>query len=89
MKEYVTSPTYNIICEYSGSMPLYHMDLYRIADSEEFEMLGVDEMLFGDGVCVIEWSERVEDYLPEDIITITLDRQEDDSRIISIEGLTL
>lgn len=88
INEDVTSPTYNIVCEYSGKMPLYHMDLYRISDSEEFEMLGVDNLLFGNGISVIEWCERIDDYLPEDIINITLKRNSnDESREIIIEGL--
>lgn len=89
IKEDVTSPTYNIVCEYSGRLPLYHMDLYRIEGSEEFEMLGVDDLLFGNGVSVIEWSERIEDYLPEHIvITITRDSS-DESRTIKLEGLEI
>lgn len=90
INEDVTSPTYNIVCEYSGRIPLYHMDLYRIEGSEEFEMLGVDDLLFGNGVSVIEWSERIEDYLPEDHIVIDIERNADDeSRNISIKGLEI
>ena len=90
IKEDVTSPTYNIVCEYTGSMPFYHMDLYRISDIEEFEMLGVDNLLFGEGLTVIEWSERIEGNLPEDIITITIQRNSnDESRKISIIGMIL
>ncbi|OQY41022.1 MAG: tRNA (adenosine(37)-N6)-threonylcarbamoyltransferase complex ATPase subunit type 1 TsaE [Spirochaetaceae bacterium 4572_7] len=90
IKEDVTSPTYNIVCEYTGSIPLYHMDLYRISDIEEFEMLGVDNLLFGKGLSVIEWSERIEGNLPEDIITITILRNSnDESRDISIIGMIL
>lgn len=88
--EDVTSPTYNIICEYNGRIPLYHMDLYRISDYDEFEMLGVDHLVFGKGVTIIEWSERIIDELPEDIITITITRDEkSDHRIFDIEGLDL
>lgn len=88
--EDVTSPTYNIICEYNGKIPLYHMDLYRISDYDEFEMLGVDHLVFGQGITIIEWSERIIDELPEDIITITITRNEtDDSRSFNIQGTTL
>lgn len=90
INEDVTSPTYNIVCEYSGRIPLYHMDLYRIEGSEEFEMLGVDDLLFGTGLSVIEWSERIEDYLPEDYITVEIIRNpKDESRKIIITGIEI
>lgn len=89
IEDEITSPTYTLISEYSGMMPLYHMDMYRIENSEEFEMLGADELLYGSGVSVIEWSERIEDYLPKNHIAIDIQRQENDSRIITIEGLVL
>ncbi len=88
IEDEVTSPTFTIISEYEGSMPLYHMDLYRIASLEEFEDLGSDEMLFGRGVCVIEWSEKVESILPPHI-TVTITVEEGIWRTIEIEGLEL
>ena len=87
IKDVITSPTYTLISEYYGKLPLYHMDMYRIAGIEEFEMLGVDEMLFGSGISIIEWSERIEEYLPEDHIVIDIQRKEDSSRTIKIKGL--
>lgn len=90
VKEDITSPTYNIICEYNGSLPFYHMDLYRISDYDEFEMLGVDHLLFGEGVTVIEWSERIDDELPDDVIHISIIIDpENKKRVIDIEGLKL
>lgn len=90
IKEDVTSPTYNIICEYNGLIPFYHMDLYRISDYDEFEMLGVDHLLFGDGIVVIEWCERIIDELPDNIIVIDIERsQESNIRTITIKGLDL
>ena len=89
IKDVITSPTYTLISEYYGKMPLYHMDMYRIGSIEEFEMLGVDEMLFGSGVTVIEWSERIEDYLPENHIVVDIQRQEDGRRDVIIEGIDL
>lgn len=90
IKEDVTSPTYNIICEYNGNIPFYHMDLYRISDYDEFEMLGVDHLLFGNGITVIEWSERIIDELPENlvIVNISID-QNTNNRTIEIKGLEL
>jgi tRNA threonylcarbamoyladenosine biosynthesis protein TsaE len=85
----VTSPTYTLISEYEGYIPLYPMDRYRIDSIEEFELLGADEMLFGHGISIIEWSERIEEYLPENHIIIDIQRMEDETRNISIKGLNL
>lgn len=60
--ENITSPSFTIISEYLGDMPLYHMDLYRIDSVEEFEMIGPEEMLEGNGISVIEWAEKAEDF---------------------------
>lgn len=57
--EYVRSPTFTIINEYQGSCPIYHVDLYRLESFEEIEALGLEEVLFGDGVSVVEWSEKL------------------------------
>lgn len=84
--ENVTSPTFTLISEYIGRIPLYHMDVYRLGTTEEFINLGVEEMLYGNGVCVIEWSEKVMSELPKNSITISLVTQEDDSRSITIEN---
>ena len=70
--ETVTSPTFTLVTEYEGKLPLYHMDLYRIRSSEEFEFLGVEEMLYGSGVTVIEWSERAADALPSGSLRVTI-----------------
>ncbi|MDR1128673.1 MAG: tRNA (adenosine(37)-N6)-threonylcarbamoyltransferase complex ATPase subunit type 1 TsaE [Treponema sp.] len=59
VKETVTSPTYTIICEYEGTVPFYHIDAYRLSGDEEFEALGAEDLLYGEGVTVIEWSERI------------------------------
>ncbi len=65
------------------------MDLYRIESTEEFELLGVNEMLYGDGISVIEWSEKAENILPENFITIDIKIDESGGRIISIEGMAI
>ncbi len=82
--EAITSPTFTVISEYEGKMPLFHFDTYRLADVDDFINLGIDDMLYGDGVCVIEWSEKVKDELPKNTITIKLTAQDDGSRIITI-----
>lgn len=71
--EPVTSPTFVIISEYdSGRLPLYHIDAYRLQNSIEAELLGIPDLIEGEGVTVIEWPERLEGYLPEDALVISL-----------------
>lgn len=73
VKEDITSPTFCLISEYEGNMPLYHMDVYRLDGTEDFINLGVDDMLYGNGVCIIEWSEKIMDELPKNTIIIKLE----------------
>lgn len=80
----ITSPTFCLISEYYGKMPLYHMDVYRLEGSEDFENLGTEDMLYGDGVCIIEWSERIMESLPKETIIINIQPQDDGSRKIQI-----
>lgn len=84
--DYVTSPTFIIVNEYEGRIPLYHFDVYRINDIQEMYEIGFDEYLFGKGVCVIEWGDIVSDLLPEKIIRINMKKVDDNIREISIEG---
>lgn len=89
IEEEITSPTYTIVSEYEGSIPLYHMDMYRIGSIDEFELLGVDELLFGQGVSLIEWSERITEYLPDDCKKLNIHILENGQRKISLEGIDL
>ena len=82
----ITSPTFCLISEYYGKMPLYHMDVYRLDGSEDFENLGTEDMLYGDGVCIIEWSEKIMDSLPKETIIINIQPQDDGSRKIQISN---
>lgn len=82
----ITSPTFCLISEYYGKMPLYHMDVYRLEGSEDFENLGTEDMLYGDGVCIIEWSEKIMDSLPKETIIINIQPQGDGSRKIQISN---
>ena len=82
----ITSPTFCLISEYSAKMPLYHMDVYRLDGGEDFINLGTDDMIYGDGVSIIEWSEKIMDELPKKTIILKLEPQEDGSRIITIEN---
>ena len=86
IKEDVTSPTFTLISEYSGRLHLYHMDVYRLDSVEEFLDLGTEEMLYGEGVCVIEWSEKVKSVLPSNTIYINIIVNEDNSRKIIINS---
>ena len=86
ISEEITSPTFCLISEYYGKMPLYHMDVYRLDGTEEFINLGVDDMLYGDGVCIIEWSEKIMDELPKNTIILRIFPQDDNSRKIEIEN---
>ena len=75
VEEYVNSPTFTIMQIYEeGRMPLYHFDVYRIEEPEEMEEVGLDEYLEGDGVCLIEWAERIEELLPEDMVTVKIEK---------------
>ena len=87
VKEDITSPTFCLISEYEGNMPLYHMDVYRLDGTEDFINLGVDDMLDGNGVCIIEWSEKIMDELPKSTIIIRLEPVgNSDERNITIQN---
>lgn len=72
VEEYVTSPSFVLIREYLGRMPVYHFDLYRLRDAEELFDLGYEEYFYGDGVCLVEWAERAQSLWPEDAIEVHL-----------------
>ncbi|HCG98807.1 MAG: tRNA (adenosine(37)-N6)-threonylcarbamoyltransferase complex ATPase subunit type 1 TsaE [Candidatus Aquicultor primus] len=76
--EPVTSPTFTIIKEYEGKLPLFHFDVYRLASAEELEELGADEYFYGEGVSVVEWGDRVEEILPEERLSIRILRPVDE-----------
>lgn len=78
VKEEVISPTFTIVREYrSGRLPLYHFDVYRIADPDEMYEIGYDEYIYSDGVCVVEWAELIEDLFPEKYYKITILKDEE------------
>ncbi|HHW00143.1 MAG TPA: tRNA (adenosine(37)-N6)-threonylcarbamoyltransferase complex ATPase subunit type 1 TsaE [Clostridiaceae bacterium] len=85
---YIKSPTFTIVNEYKGKLPLYHFDVYRISDSSEMFEVGFEEYLYGNGVVVIEWANMIKDILPEEYIRVDIckDREKgQDARIITIE----
>ncbi|MDZ7793978.1 MAG: tRNA (adenosine(37)-N6)-threonylcarbamoyltransferase complex ATPase subunit type 1 TsaE [Spirochaetia bacterium] len=83
----ITSPSYTLISEYEGRIPMYHMDLYRIDSIEEFELLGAEELLYGTGVSIIEWAEKIEQLLPDTCISISFYIDAAAERDIKIEGI--
>lgn len=89
--EPVSSPTFTIIQVYEeGRLPFYHFDVYRIGDIEEMEEIGYDDYFFGEGICLIEWADLIEEILPDHLIRVTIEKdleQGFDYRRITIEGL--
>ena len=88
--EPVSSPTFTIIQEYdSGRLPFYHFDVYRISDIEEMDEIGYDDYFFGQGICLIEWANLIEEILPENIREIVIEKDLEkgfDYRRITITG---
>jgi len=94
--EEVTSPTYTIISEYeaflrkaafpgtSSPVPLYHIDAYRLNGSDEFSAIGGEEIIFGNGISLIEWSERVQEHIPDGAFRVNIEIGKEDLRLISI-----
>ena len=86
----VTSPTFTIVNEYEGTqMPLFHFDMYRLEGPEDLFDIGWEDYLDRGGVCAVEWSERVEEALPEEAVTVAIARhpEREEWRIITIEGV--
>ena len=81
--EVITSPTFNIVKEYySGRIPMYHFDVYRIGDIDEMYELGYEEYFYGNGVCIVEWADLIEDIIPEDAIRIYIEYGENEGERI-------
>ena len=85
----VKSPTYTIVNEYAGRVRIFHFDMYRIEDSSDLASIGYDDYVRARGYCIAEWSENVEEDLPEDTVTVTISRlpSGDDDRQIEILGV--
>ena len=84
----VTSPTFTIVNEYEGRIPLFHFDMYRLGGPDELFDIGWEDYLARGGVCAVEWSERVPDAMPPGTLWVTLERhpEHDGWRVITIEG---
>ncbi len=93
VNDYVNSPTFVLINEYSGTLdtltlPVYHFDLYRLDTPSELEDLGAEEYFFGSGICLVEWSERAGDLLPSRRRDISLEYISDTERRITLRFRT-
>ena len=85
----VTSPTFTIVNEYDGATPLFHFDMYRLDGEDDLFDIGWDDYLARGGVCAVEWSERIDNALPPDTLTVSIARGErDNDRIITVTGGT-
>ncbi len=75
ISEHVSSPTFTILQVYDeGRLPLYHFDVYRIGDPEEMEEIGYEDYFFGDGVCLVEWANLIEELMPEQTTWIRIEK---------------
>lgn len=81
----VSSPTFTIIKEYQGKLPLYHMDAYRLEHSDED--IGFDEYFYGEGITVVEWAIFIEEFLPEERLEIEIEKQSNTGRRIKLTAI--
>lgn len=89
--EPVNSPTFTIVQQYdNGRLPFYHFDVYRIGDISEMEEIGYEDCFYGDGVSLVEWSNLIEEILPENAVAVTIEKDLEkgfDYRKITVEGM--
>ncbi|MCD8196892.1 MAG: tRNA (adenosine(37)-N6)-threonylcarbamoyltransferase complex ATPase subunit type 1 TsaE [Lachnospiraceae bacterium] len=89
----VNSPTFTIMQVYEeGRLPFYHFDVYRIGDVEEMDEIGYEDCFYGNGVCLVEWADLIEELLPADVCRVTIEKDLEkgfDYRRIQVEGLAI
>lgn len=85
IKEYIPSPSFVLIREFHGRLPLYHIDLYRLGHLEEIAELGLDDYLYGQGVCVIEWAEKGLSLMPAEHLLIKIAYLDNNQRSFQFE----
>ncbi|OPL14855.1 MAG: tRNA threonylcarbamoyladenosine biosynthesis protein TsaE [delta proteobacterium MLS_D] len=83
---YVTSPSFTLVNEYPGRLPLYHFDVYRLAGPADLDDLGYDDYVCGAGLTVIEWAEKIMDRLPEDVVVVKMKNSSDEEREIELSS---
>ena len=79
--EEITSPTYTIVSEYEAGIPFYHIDAYRLRGNDDFINIGGEEILSGEGISVIEWSERISDFIPLHAYKVDIEIIEENKRL--------
>ncbi|MGO1580279.1 MAG: tRNA (adenosine(37)-N6)-threonylcarbamoyltransferase complex ATPase subunit type 1 TsaE [Peptoniphilaceae bacterium] len=84
IEDYITSPTFTIINEYYSKLNLYHFDTYRLENIDDIEYLGFDEYFYGDGVCIIEWADKIRNFLPEEYLELNISKLDENKRRIEI-----
>jgi tRNA threonylcarbamoyladenosine biosynthesis protein TsaE len=84
IKAFVTSPTFIIINQYEGRLPLYHIDTYRLMSNDEMFELGYEEFFYGDGVTAVEWAQKIEELLPEEYLRVELEYVGESERKITL-----
>ena len=80
----VTSPTFTIVNEYEGRIPIFHFDMYRLSGSDELFEIGCEDYIARNGVCIVEWSENTDDIFDSGTITVTIEKLSDSDRKITI-----
>jgi len=85
VKETVTSPSYTVVSEYEGKIngefvQIYHIDAYRLSGNDDFSAIGGEEMIFGDGISIIEWCERIPDFIPDGVLRVDIQIIDDEKR---------
>ncbi len=83
----VTSPTFTLMQIYQGTMPLYHLDVYRLNSEEEALDIGLEDVLYGDGLCLMEWAEQFPNLWPDDYLLVRIERSEETIRDMELTGV--
>ena len=89
VKETVTSPSYTIVSEYEGILQgklikIYHVDAYRLAGNDDFSAIGGEEIIFGDGISIIEWCERIPDFIRNGVLRVDIQIIDDERRLFNV-----
>lgn len=82
----VNSPTFTLLNIHEGKIPLYHFDLYRLDNLNEIVRLGYEEFFYGDGICVIEWADKLKQLIPSEYLAVQLKHQGENKRLITLQA---